>query len=76
MGSSCVVKYGPISILGGTTLYYKVANGTDDTIVYGISGASSATCPGTVGTLCSFSVVVNSTINRAVTSYGIVQGGC
>jgi hypothetical protein len=76
MTSSCVVKYGPVSIVSGTTLYYKVANGSDDTIVYGISGASNATCPGTTGTFCSFSVVINGTTDRAVTSYGIVQGGC
>jgi hypothetical protein len=76
MGSGCVAKYGPVSILGGTTLWYSVRGNSDSTIVYGISGASSATCPGTVGTLCSFSVVVNSATDRAVTSYGIVQGGC
>lgn len=75
MSTSCVVKYSE-NVANGTTIWYKVANNIDDTIVYGMSFSTDAACPGTVGTLCSQFVVVNSATDRAVTSYGIVQGGC
>ncbi len=72
MGSTCVVKYSD-TVVDGTTIWYKVANNTDDTIVYGMSFSTDAICPGTVGTLCSQFVIVNSPTDRAVTSYGIVE---
>jgi hypothetical protein len=75
MSTSCVIKYSD-TVVNGTTIWYKVANNTDDTIVYGMSFSTDAICPGYVGTLCEQFVIVNSATDRAVTSYGIVQGGC
>jgi hypothetical protein len=75
MGTGCVVKYGPVSIANGTTIYYQVADNAvnpgsgGDTYFHGAS--TNTTCPA-ASTSCVGSFVVTANTNRALTAQEIV----
>jgi hypothetical protein len=72
MGTSCVIKYGPVNIASGTTIYYQIA---DNAVNPGSGGTTyehrsntTTSCPTSPSTVCvgSFTVgaiAVNIAIN-------------
>jgi hypothetical protein len=65
--STCTIKYQD-NVAPGTTIYYCIADGADETLVYFTQQAFSGTCPATYAANCIASVVVNSNTTRYLTS--------
>jgi len=71
MGTGCVVKYGPVSIANGTTIYYQVADnaGTPPSNTSYLHASNTTTsCPGGAASICVGSFVVTAIVNRALTA--------
>jgi hypothetical protein len=75
MGTGCVVKYGPVSIASGTTIYYQVAANTgtppsNNSYLHGSN--TTTTCPASASSICVGSFVVTANTNRALTAQEVV----
>jgi len=74
MGTGCVVKYGPVSIASGTTIYYQVAANTgtppsNNSYLHGSS--TNTTCPA-AASICVGSFTVSANTDRALTAQEVV----
>ena len=67
LASNCAVKYTD-TVAPGTTIYYCIADGADETLVYFSQHVLSGTCPSTYSTSCIESVVINSNTTIYMTS--------
>jgi hypothetical protein len=71
MGTGCVVKYGPVSIVSGTTIYYQVADSTgtppgNTSYLHGSN--TTTTCPTSAASICVGSFVVTAITTRSLTA--------